>query len=62
MQLLRRSIIFASFLVLVSALPTMAQIVINEIMYNTPGSDVEYIELYNAGPSAVDLSGWYLQI
>jgi hypothetical protein len=38
-----------------------ADVVINEIMYNSPGSpDVEYVELYNDGPLAVDLSGWYL--
>jgi hypothetical protein len=36
-------------------------IVINEILTNTPGgSDVEFIELYNAGNAAQDLSGWYL--
>jgi len=38
-----------------------AQIVINEISYNPPESDMdtlEYIELYNAGTDAVDLSGY----
>ncbi len=37
-----------------------SQIVINEIQYH-PASDnhgEEYIELYNAGPTAIDLSGW----
>lgn len=42
------------------AIPAMADIVINEIMYNTPGSDVEWIELYNTGPNAQDLTSWYL--
>lgn len=38
-----------------------AEIVINEIMYNTPGSpDIEWIELYNTGPASVDLTGWTL--
>ncbi len=38
-----------------------AQIVINEIMYNTPdaGQDsTEYIELFNNSNAAVDLTGW----
>ena len=38
-----------------------AQIVITEIMYNTPDSGVdlsEYIELFNAGNSIVDLTGY----
>lgn len=47
----------ASFLVAFSA---QAQIVINEIMYNIPGTgeDQEYIELYNAGATAVTLNGY----
>lgn len=42
---------------------TQAQVIINEIMYNPPesGTDsLEYIELYNAGNTAVDVSGWSL--
>src|SRR5688572_29326692 len=37
-----------------------AQVVINEIFYNAPEDldDLEYIELYNSGSEAVDLSGW----
>ena len=38
------------------------QIVINEISYNPPevGTDsLEYIELYNAGDIAVDITGWH---
>jgi hypothetical protein len=50
-------------LILVLALLTFvlalqADIVINEIMYNTPSYDNEWIELYNTSASAVDLSGW----
>ncbi len=38
-----------------------ADVVINEIMYNSSyAPDVEYIELYNSGPSEVNLQGWYL--
>ncbi len=39
-----------------------AQVIINEISYNPPesGNDsLEYIELYNAGASAVNLDGWH---
>jgi len=42
--------------------PTARQtdIVINEIMYDAPSDHVnaEYIELFNRGDSAIDLSGW----
>lgn len=38
-----------------------ANIVINEIMYNNPGGDEEWIELYNGSPVAITLnSGWSL--
>ena len=42
---------------------TRAQLVINEIHYNPPeaGTDVnEFIEIYNAGASAVDMTGYSL--
>lgn len=35
-----------------------AQVVINEVMYHDPNSDIEYVELFNAGTTAVELSGW----
>ncbi|PHN08479.1 lamin tail domain-containing protein [Flavilitoribacter nigricans] len=40
--------------------PTVESIVITEIMYNPPGSDadLEYLELYNAGNSAINLIGY----
>lgn len=45
----------------VAALPARAQVVINEIMYNSPGDpDVEFVELYNAGATSQDLAGWTL--
>ena len=36
----------------------LRSIVINEIMYAPPGDMPEWIELYNAGPTAVDIGGW----
>lgn len=40
--------------------PRQEHIVINEMMYNPPSGqlDGEYIELYNRGTQAVDVSGW----
>lgn len=41
---------------------SQAQIVINEISYNSPesGNDsLEYIELFNAGNAAVNIGGWH---
>jgi hypothetical protein len=41
---------------------SIPNIVINEIMFNPSGDDnnSEWVELYNAGGSAVDLTGWNL--
>ena len=36
------------------------ELVINEIMYNTPSYDNEWCEIYNSGDEAVDLEGFYL--
>lgn len=40
--------------------PVFYPLVINEIMYDLPGSDSgrEWVELYNAGTIAVDIDGW----
>ena len=39
--------------------PTVADIVITELMYNTPGTDdLEFIELYNNGSETVDMTGY----
>lgn len=41
---------------------TFAQVVINEFAYDDTGTDdVEFVELYNAGTTPVDISGWILQ-
>jgi hypothetical protein len=51
--------ILAAASLVVATPPARAAIVINEIMYNSPGStDVEYVELYNTGPAAQNLAGW----
>jgi len=55
--------------VIAGAAPTLrAEIIISEIMYNPAGTDLdtsvtpnisrEWVELYNTGASAVDISGW----
>lgn len=41
--------------------PAPADIVINEIMYNSIGADEEWIELYNNTSGNVDVSGWFIQ-
>lgn len=40
-----------------------AQVVINELHYNPPGSgdETEFIELWNIGPTGISLAGWYMQ-
>jgi hypothetical protein len=36
-----------------------AAVIINEVVYDDGGTDDrEYVELYNTGPAAVDISGW----
>jgi hypothetical protein len=36
------------------------QVVINEIMYNSPGADIDWVEIYNSGQESIDLTGWKL--
>ncbi len=36
------------------------ELVINEIMYNTPGLDNEWCEIYNPGTETINLEGFYL--
>lgn len=54
----------AFFLLLAVSGSARAQVIISEIMYNPAGSDTgtgfnkEWIELYNTGAAAVDLTGW----
>ncbi len=54
---------YRSLLVLVLGLfaaGASAEIVINEIMYNSPGTDVEFVEIMNRGTEAIDITGWYM--
>jgi len=48
------------FFILTISSPAIATVVINEVLANEPGSltSLEWVELYNTGPSAVDLKGW----
>lgn len=40
---------------------TYGDVVISEVMYDSKSStDMEWVELYNPGPSAVDIGGWVL--
>ena len=40
--------------------PNSPYVIINEIMYNSPGTDEEWVELYNDTDAAIDLEGWIL--
>ena len=62
MNLNKRHRILAILLFLMFAAPfrASAQVIINEIHYFSPSKNepAEFVELYNAGKTAVDLSGW----
>jgi len=59
---MRSRYLFSAILFVFLPLAVSGQVVINEIMYDLPdqGSDTgrEWIEIYNTGNNAVDLSGW----
>jgi len=58
---LQRTFLAGLISVLVAAAPARANIVINEVMYNSiEATDVEYIEIHNDGPTAVNVTNWYL--
>lgn len=42
--------------------PTHGVVVINELLGSTSGADWEFIELYNSGTDAVNISGWTLSL
>ena len=51
------------FLLLLTLTPLHARVLISEIMYHPPPAvpedpRLEWLELHNPGPAAVDLSGW----
>ncbi|MFC1634384.1 lamin tail domain-containing protein [Planctomycetota bacterium] len=41
-------------------LPDPGDVVINELLANSPGGDPDWIELYNTTGAAIDLGGWFL--
>lgn len=43
---------------LIWLIPDVVDLVINEIMYNSPGADEEWIELYNNTDQTIDLENW----
>ncbi|MBN1998353.1 lamin tail domain-containing protein [candidate division KSB1 bacterium] len=52
--------IFLCLMLTASGIFAANEIVINEIMYNSPGDDVEFVEIYNNSDHAVNLDNWYL--
>lgn len=58
---INRTIAFAAAALVAATNQLTAQVVINEIGYDDSGTDdFEFVELYNAGASPVDISGWTL--
>ncbi len=56
---MKKTLLSLATLALSSFAMAQNDIVISEIMYNSPGTDsLEFIELYNNGSSTVDLTGW----
>ena len=57
------SIVLPTMLMAQPCPPATPTIVINEIHYNPPSSPdpADWVELYNPGASAVDISGWQFQ-
>ena len=47
---------------LTTAQSNAATVVINEVLGSTTSSDTEFIELYNTTGSAVDISGWSIEL
>src|SRR5262245_24916761 len=61
MKTVRSILLLAAVALALAPRPASAAIVINVIMYNSvETTDVEYVELYNPGPSSQSLAGWYL--
>jgi hypothetical protein len=50
-------------LIILGVTTVFAQVIINEIMYDAPGTDTkhEWIEIYNKGNEPINLSGWKLK-
>ena len=58
--IVKKAIVLVSLMLL--ALPAFAvnEIVVTELMYNSLGTDVEWIELINNTDAPIDLTGWTL--
>lgn len=54
----------AAFALVLLVLPAAAwaanELIVTELMYNSPGTDVEWIELFNVTDSPLDLTGWHI--
>jgi hypothetical protein len=59
---MKKLILISSIYIAITASSIWAgtDIVINEIMYNSSGTDVEFIELYNASQVQYNLQNWYI--
>lgn len=53
-------VIVMFFFLIAQIISAQTNIVINEIMYNSSGDDVEFIELYNASGTSQNLQNWYI--
>lgn len=53
-----KQVVLAIILTIIGGAYAADQIAINEIMYNSPGDDVEFIELVNVSGTAINLAGW----
>jgi hypothetical protein len=56
----KRSILFSVAVLLITPITLRAQVIFSEVMYDLEGTDTgrEWIEIYNGGASAIDLSTW----
>ncbi|MDZ7316570.1 MAG: lamin tail domain-containing protein [candidate division KSB1 bacterium] len=52
--------ITAAILLAAVAINAQDELVINEIMYNSPGDDVEFVEIVNVSGKTINLDGWTL--
>jgi len=58
---MRNSFIFGLLATVAMAGSAPADIVINEVIGSTTGADTEFIELFNAGSSLIDLTGFVIE-
>lgn len=54
-----RKAIVALLMLLVASFAS-ADLIVTELMYNSPGTDVEWVELYNDSDVALDLTGLFI--